>query len=164
MVKAYEMESTQAKFPRILVDETVLDVARASRNPDHDEQEEENYVRSFLKIDSDNKIYIDYVSWNSVVVAVGIDNYEYPSYLDDLLKIIRIGFENNNAAVLEKYVWLHERYISAIEFFAKIPVNAPYRIENPEVCKSIESFPRLDPESKHARAIIEADKKNNGEK
>ncbi len=48
MVEAYELESKHANFPRVLIDEKVIAVARRARKDDHSPEEEEKHVREFM--------------------------------------------------------------------------------------------------------------------
>jgi len=144
LVEAYETESRLAKFPRILIDEKVLEVARASRNEDHTEEQEEHYVRAFMTKDTDERHYFDYISWDSVVANVGGDNDGYPAYLQTLGNMIGTGLAQPDPKVAEKYLWLHRQYLAAIEAIKQLPPDHPYRNQSPEVCDDIESLPQMN--------------------
>lgn len=155
MVAAYEMESKVAKYPRVLIDPSVLDVARKARSELHSPEQEANYVKSFMTQDEDGKYYFDYVSWNSVVAVTGGDNDLYPEYLEKVSRLVEVGLKHHIPGVVEKYLWLHDRYVKAIDLIAKLKVRDPYRIENPEFCMAIESLPKHNSLAKKARSLVE---------
>lgn len=155
MVAAYEMESKVAKYPRVLIDPSVLAVARKARSELHSPEEEADYVKGFMTQDEDEKYYFDYVSWNSVVAITGGDNDLYPEYLEKLGGLVEVGLKHDIPRVVEKYLWLHDRYVNAIDLIAELPANHSYRIENPELCMAIESLPKHTSLAKKARTLVE---------
>lgn len=48
MVKAYEMESKEAKFPRVLLDPRLVEIARKAHADHHDPEDEAAYVKLFM--------------------------------------------------------------------------------------------------------------------
>ena len=154
MVKAYELESQVAKVPRVLIDPKLLSIARKAHAGQHTPKHEAGYVRDFMTKDVDGKHYFDYISWKSVVAVVGMDDDGYPLYLKDIANILKRGLANTTPGVLSKYHWIHERYIKAIEQFAKLGPQHRYRINNPEICGAIESLPRMIKEAQTARRAI----------
>jgi hypothetical protein len=151
MVKAYEMESKVACHPRVIIDPAVLRLARRRRTEHHTPDEEEEYVRGFIAEDDDGHLFIDYVSWNAVVAVAGADDFGYPDYLGTMSGLLRRGLAHGDARVVAKYLWLYPRYLSAIDLFAAIPGDDPYRLENPENCEYIENLPRFDDLAAEAR-------------
>jgi hypothetical protein len=143
LVEAYRLESQVADVPRVLVDASVFQVARQSRAPHHTEQEELKYADSFLANDADGNKFLDYVSWNAVVDAVGADDELYPRYLDNLVRLTAAGLNHSIPKVAGKYVWLQRQLKMAIEKFKGLPSDHPYRIQNPENCWYIESLDDL---------------------
>jgi hypothetical protein len=142
MVAAYDLESKIAKYPRVVVDTKLLDVARAARLEHHTATEEEGYVRSFLTKDADGRYYFDYISWRSVVAVTGGDNALYPSYIEKLGRLIENGLRHDKDSVLEKYLWLHAKYVREIETFRSLPSNHGYWRENPRHQEAFDSLPR----------------------
>lgn len=143
MVRAYEMESQLARFPRVIVDPTVIRLARRRRNEDHSPDDEERYIRDFIVEDEDGQLFIDYISWNAVVAVAGADDEGYPDYLATLSRLLRSGLAHSDPRVVEKYLWLHPRYLAAVDLVRSLPQDSPYRIQNPENCEAIESLPRM---------------------
>jgi hypothetical protein len=141
MVRAYELESKVAKFPRVIIDERVIEIARRPQTRTHDPDEEEEYVRHFMTQDADGHYFFDYVSWNSVVAVTGANNDGYPEYLGKLATFLESGLSHEEPSVQEKYLWLHPQYVKAIDLVCGLPTDNAYRLENPEHCDAIESLP-----------------------
>jgi hypothetical protein len=62
LVKGYELEKTQARFPRIVIDEVVFREMR--ENPllsAHDYEDEMRYIRRLVRQDADNLNFVDYL-------------------------------------------------------------------------------------------------------
>jgi hypothetical protein len=156
MVRAYEMESTEARHPRVIVDPAVIPLARQRRNVDHTPDDEEEYVRSFLAEDDDGRLFFDYISWQPVVAVAGGDDDLYPDYLATLSELLRDGLAHENTGVVSKYLWLHQRYHAAVTLFTDMPADAPYRRSNPDNCDAIEALPRLAREARAARRRVNA--------
>ena len=162
MVEAYELESKVAKFPRVLVDEKILAVARSARQEHHGADEEEEYVRAFLRNDEDGFLFLDYVSWNAVVAVIGGDENLYPDYLAQVGNLVREGLRNPCISVKKKALWLHKQYVAAIELVEGLPPQHTYRQNNPEVCAAIEGLPKLTRASEAAAAAVHSAQEGDG--
>ncbi|HEX9963815.1 MAG TPA: hypothetical protein VGB04_02395 [Allosphingosinicella sp.] len=156
MVKAYLMESKEAKFPRVIIDPQLLELAREHRSEQHTPEEEEGYVRHFMKEDSDGRLFFDYVSWDTVVEYAGADDDGYGPYLARLSSVIAKGLSNEEAGVVEKYLWLHRHYQASLDHFAALPADHPYRAQSFENCELIESLPRFTAEIAAAEKKVAA--------
>lgn len=156
LVEAYRMESKVAKYPRVLIDEKIIDVAKAAHPEDHDEEHEERFVRDFMTEDADGKHYFDYVSWRSVVAIMGGDNDGYPAYLHQVGELVHAGLKHDEPDVLAKYLWLHRQYLAAIDVVKALPQDHPYRLENPEECELIETLPTFTNLAASAETKVQA--------
>ncbi|CAG2145553.1 hypothetical protein [Cupriavidus plantarum] len=154
MNEAYRIESQVAKYPRIVIDPKVLEVAKRARREGHTPEEEATYAKSFMTKDSDGEYFFDYVSWNSVVAISGGESDVYGSYLGALSKLIRDGLRHDNPYVQEKYLWLHKLYVTAIRQFTDTPSNGKGRKENSALFAEIESLPVFNIDAKLARSAI----------
>lgn len=108
LVKAYRYESEIAKFPRIIIEESVVkDVVEYygdTMDPDFS-----NFNES-LKYDSDGIYYLDYFS----IAKETLDNLgQYIKYIKSLTAIM-MGLADN-PKLIEKYLWLNSRFITLIE-------------------------------------------------
>lgn len=159
MVAAVEMESKIACFPRVIVDPAVIQLARRHRREGHSAREEEQYVRSFISEDADGQLFIDYVSWNSVVAVAGADDEDYPAYLGRLSAMIETGLAHEDVRVVEKYLWLHPRYVEVLKGFADMPSDHPYRTQSWECCEAIAALPTLKKLAREAKRRVNDAKK-----
>ena len=159
MVAAVEMETKIACFPRVIVDPAVLQLARRHRREGHSAHEEEQYVRSFISEDADGQLFIDYVSWNSVVAVAGAEDEDYPAYLAHLSAMIETGLAHEDVRVVEKYLWLHPRYVEVLKGFADLPSNHPYRAQSGECCEAIAALPTFQKLAREAKRRVKNAKK-----
>lgn len=154
MVKAYELESKAARSPRVLLDRKLIEIARKAHADQHDAQHEAKYVRAFMTQDTDKQYYLDYLSWDSVVGNVGMDDDNYPRYLAKIAEILRSGFAKTDPGVLAKYLWVYEKYNKAIIKFERLGPRNPYRLNNPENYQAVIGLPRLAAEAKEVERIV----------
>ena len=129
LVEAYRLESEVARMPRVIVDPKVLEIARVHRSDIHSAEEEEQYVRAAL-VEEGDLLWLDYISWNSVVAVAGCEPEGYPRYLENIRKLVRRGLSHCNAGVLEKYLWLHWRLSNEIKHFREVPAHADPQLES----------------------------------
>lgn len=107
MVRAFEIESNEAIYPRIVIDDAAyhrfLSDAQL-HNEDHDVDEEIDYVNSLLRIDADRKRFIDYLSAS----ASEFDSLpDYFVFLESHAKLVREKLDAaSNARVHDKFKWL----------------------------------------------------------
>ena len=153
MVRAYELESRTACVPRVIVDREVLKMARTYRQPGHTGPQEENYVRAFLDEDKDGWLFIDYLSWEKVVVAMGCESDAYPAYLGRIARLIRKGLKHDDPRVVRKYLWLRKRYLKAMKPFCDL---SPADTKDPEFCASVEALPHMRKRARKARKRVKA--------
>lgn len=157
MVRAYELESKFAKYPRIILDPTVMTAARQSPASHHSSDEEEGHISAFLQKDDDGHEYIEYVNFDAAVDAIGVEADSYPEYLGSIGALLRKGLANTNPGVLGKYLWLYKRYIGQIDLCSKVPVNATQRRDNPEFFDDMEALPRLGELARNAQSTVDLD-------
>ena len=114
-VRAYELESKHAEYPRVLVDQCVLD--ELYRNPRlcvHDPDTDAGYLKAMLRKDTDGKLFVDYLR----VVADELDNPEdYPGYLAKHRALINRRLKEfiEPSRVREKYEWLSRYHDKTVE-------------------------------------------------
>jgi hypothetical protein len=142
MVAAYELESKIAKYPRVIIDPQVLRAARCHRSEEHSPEDEERYVRNFMQKDTDNYYYFDYISWDTVVRVVGVDDGSYGDYLAVISRVLGSGLRHTDLRVQEKYQWVYRHYIAALDTFASMPDDHLDRRQSPENFNKIRALPR----------------------
>lgn len=158
MVKAYELESKQAKYPRVLIDPVVLKLARKYHASQNSPREEAGFVRDFMTKDPiDGRFYYDYVSWNSVVAHTGAEARYYGEYLVTLGSLIKRGLRHKKPDVQKKYLWLHQQYVAAIDLILAEPADTGFREENPGLCEDAADLPRFEALAQAARVAVDTE-------
>ncbi len=116
MVRAYEIESSEAIFPRIVIDEAAyqhfLVDARLHRE-EHGPEEEARYVNGLLRIGEDGTRFIDYLAASESEFD---DFGGYLSFLDAHAKLVRSNLGGGHrSSVRRKYVWLARYHNDVVE-------------------------------------------------
>ena len=108
MTKAYRMESEMAIYPRIIVEQEVINLACCySLEPDSGKKERK-IVESLLKKDSDELYYIDYIDKG----AYEIEFIYLQEYRKALNRIIERNSECEDIKIKQKIGWLGNKYSS----------------------------------------------------
>lgn len=145
MIEAYRLESKVAVYPRILISEDLVEIAKGATAEHHDPDDEAGYVNDFMTADAeDGLFFFDYFGWQSVVGIVGGEDEMYPGYLLKISRLIETGLLHPEEKVREKYLWMRRHYLAAINLFEEMPMDDPYRVENEEICDAIIGLPRFD--------------------
>ncbi|WP_349434318.1 hypothetical protein [Pararhizobium sp. A13] len=151
IVRAYQMESQLAIYPRVIVDPDVLEIARQYRGAYHHPDDEEAYVRSGLAEDGDGQLWLDYISYESYDKAGG-DLDAYASYLEGIGQLIHGGLQHALLSVVRKHVWLHALYVSQIELFSVAGFQADVEAEAQRL--QVANLPTFAPEYAQALSRI----------
>jgi len=136
MNEAYRLESQIAQNPRVILSKEVLELSKLYRKDGHSPEEEENYVKGFLKEDDDGHYFLDFLSIDSVIVAAGAEIQEYTPYLNTVAQLLTENQNHSKASVRAKYEWLRLEYESIFDDF----VPGPYYEFNEDM-KSLPRFP-----------------------
>lgn len=108
MVRAYDLETKEAKFPRIIVDDRVLEFAKRYYSLHHSGGDELKCIRALLERDDDGYFFIDYVFKGRD--ELDDPEYDYPDFLDRIRDMAEAGLRVDSEDVREKYDWLADRY------------------------------------------------------
>lgn len=151
MIDAYNLESTVAQVPRVVIDDQLLNIARNYRDEMHSEDDEADYVSHFMTRDRDNRYFFDYVSHRSVIEITGGEQDLYPEYLHLLGQKINEGLAHPDLRVRAKFPWLQMQYQAAIEQVEALALEHPFRIGEPEMWEAIAHLPKFAEEAKRVR-------------
>ncbi len=117
LVEAYTLESKAAMYPRVILDNTVVEAGSKYSGMHHSATTEKEYVKSLLEQDSDGMYYVDY--FFKAQSELDDPDYDFPSYIDNLGEIIRKGLmgssHHSKADLRVKYSWMRERYNRMVE-------------------------------------------------
>lgn len=113
MIDAYIIESNEAIYPRIIINQKVIDYDLSNPGAANTIKQEAEYLENLMKKDSyDDKIILDYMKQ--------IIEFDYPELYDDyiirtreFIKINLLRFSNDNN-LLSKYEWLKRYYNETI--------------------------------------------------
>jgi hypothetical protein len=114
LIDAVKLEK-EAKYPRVLVKESVFNSARNGKRVDGAKKKENDYINSFLKPFADGIYFLDYfspimfrnISYISEMQKDRLTQLDYP---DNLSKIIQTGLRNKDTHILDKYLWCLAKY------------------------------------------------------
>jgi len=119
LVRAYQLESTVAEYPRIIIDPRIIERFRTSEDLDsdwHDHDQEMGYVADWLKKGSDGLYFIDYLR---LVISESDNTAEALEFFRRHRDLIteQANLNENRLGIAVKYNWLieyHNTYISSL--------------------------------------------------
>lgn len=126
LVNAYELESKQAKYPRIILDSNVIEIAK--KFGENSPEQEEQYIRQIIKKDYDGHWYLNY--FQSAMSEFDTDSGEYSELIEksyQYIKNIKDTFLSNfnsmdkKSSYYDKLGWLNNKlndfknYLSDLE-------------------------------------------------
>lgn len=114
MIDAYLLESKAALYPRVVLDESIINAGIEAHGRHHLPEHEARSIMSLVKQDADGMYYIDYVT--AAQSELDDPEIDYPCYLDALSRIILDGLKTQgnsrrtqDPSVTIKYRWLKEK-------------------------------------------------------
>jgi hypothetical protein len=131
LVKAYEMENKMAVYPRIILDDSILNIAKSYHSINHNADEEMKFIEKLLLLDFDGLYYVNYFDAIESELDSGIEGM--PEYLEWLRKIIEKMGGIETISVKSKYLWLKEKYNIIIAKYKENYNNERARNEYPEL-------------------------------
>ena len=117
LVNAYLMEEREAVYPRIIVDEAVMQrfpKDKALWKEGHSEAQETRYVRDLVKADEAGLAFVDYLR----AIKTEVEHYgEYLGFLERHADLIRQGLSDPSPReVQRKYAWLRNYHDRRVEW------------------------------------------------
>ena len=107
-IDAYRLESNAALYPRVILDESIVEIGTLAHARHHREGNERQSIMSLLCRDSDGMYYINYIT--GAQSELDDPELDYPNYLYVLRNIIAKGISNQDPSIRVKYLWLKERF------------------------------------------------------
>lgn len=122
-IEAYEAETKQAKYPRIILTESAKSVL-AEINKGFEDQRRDNYINKYFYKDSDGQFFLNYLE----SIKIGVDDFQFVDQLEKHKEIIELKLAEfqNNAHCLEKYLWAANYHNN---FCNQPPCYSGYRID-----------------------------------
>lgn len=118
LVDAVEKEKALASYPRIVCDDSVLELGGIYHQPHHEPEEEQEYILSLLKKDSDGLYYINYFTGIEEESDAGYNVLPY--HFQKLKSVITEMASVKSPSVYSKYLWLVERYNETLDYYKKL--------------------------------------------
>jgi hypothetical protein len=102
VIEAYEAESKQAKYPRIILIKSAED-KYMEIDKSFVEQKHENDLNRYLYRDSDKQLFLNYLE----SIKIGESNYQFVDELEKHKQMVEANLKKNydKPHILEKYVW-----------------------------------------------------------
>lgn len=117
LTKAYLLESSLAKYPRIVFTEETRQIALGNM----DRMYVLDFNKMYYKQDKDKLYYVDYMNTFCYLPSLGdlshdkIENFDN-RYFDELLSYTEDNLGKcTDAAIREKYLWLNDKLVQGIE-------------------------------------------------
>jgi hypothetical protein len=107
VVRAYEIENQEAVFPRIVIEEAVLEEHAADarlRSSTHDAAYDRQEINKLIAESEDGVLYIDYLRASSN--EFDLEFAGYLTFLQKHAELIRTGLSTEDRRVARKYKWL----------------------------------------------------------
>lgn len=141
LVEAYEMERNLAIYPRIVLDEEIIELSRKYFGKQNGPDTEEHFVRSLLKRDFDGMYYIDYFE----AIETELDNQieDMPEYLSRLRTIIMKISRMKNPSIRSKFLWLKEKYNETLGAYKKAYSVKAVKAKFPEVADAFKKMAKI---------------------
>ena len=103
VTEAYETESKQAKYPRIILSKSAeamfMQIDKSFSNQEH-----ENYLNPYLNRDSDGQLFLNYLE----SIKIGESDYQFVGELEKHKQMVETNLSkyHDNPHILEKYIWV----------------------------------------------------------
>jgi len=115
---AVEKEKALASYPRIVCDDSILELGGMYHQQHHEPEEEQEYILSLLKKDSDGLYYINYFTGIEEESDAGYNVLPY--HFQKLKSVITEMATVKSPSVYSKYLWLVERYNETLYHYKKL--------------------------------------------
>lgn len=103
MNKAYYLESKKAVYPRIILEQEIIEAGKSAHARHHIPEQEEKSIMSLLSKDSDGFYFVDYIC--KAQNELDDPELDYPMYLFELRNLLQNGLENPECSIRKKYEW-----------------------------------------------------------
>ena len=117
MVKAYELESCHAKYPRIILEEKLIKFGLLNKSEVNTPELELDYILSLLDKDDDGYFYIDFLNQSQELDDINNINIILNVLRENILRYTGDGVNTN---ISEKYNWFKKYYNKCVKEEYKI--------------------------------------------
>jgi hypothetical protein len=143
LVASYDLESSQANYPRIVIDPAALNIFRNDRQlwaDHHDLEDEIHYLKAILQRGDDGLWFIDYLG--AIRIELEEPSVEYPAFLRrHKALILENGVTGSKSSrVMYKYLWLVNYHNAACKRLVDAELAAELKINKTDF-EWLEEFP-----------------------
>lgn len=140
LVDAYETESQAALYPRVILDKSVLDIMKYNYSLENKHSYRkitfDANIDAYLKIDTDDKFYIDYFTGTMMF----FENKELFDVYRKIRRLIINGLRFKKPNVNIKYAWMKNKYNKLPEMLERINDDEELFYKRPDVKKFYDEF------------------------
>lgn len=115
LISAYELERDHAEYPRIVVDDRLIEALKSNRLlRSHNYDLEIKFISDCIRLDDDGIVFIDYLGFMQIVLKYS--QTDYCRLIETHKKLIEenmLKFEGDKR-VLSKYLWLRKYHNAVI--------------------------------------------------
>ena len=113
LVTAYETESRAAMYPRVILDKTVIEIAKIFHSQGGNPKHEEESIMNVVTKDTDDMYYIDYIQ--KAQSELDDPELDMVDYIEKFKNIIEPLLENDAPDIKVKIGWLTNKVNNLIE-------------------------------------------------
>ncbi len=106
MVDAYVLESKAALYPRVILDESIINLGKKAHASHHGPEHEKESIMNLLGKDLDGMYYIDYIASSQ---SEWDDDDYYRQYLTTLQQMVDEGLKSKDLSIVVKHRWLQQK-------------------------------------------------------
>jgi len=131
LITAYETESKAALFPRVILDDTIIEIAKKYHGSHHSPEDELESILSMITKDTDNMYYIDY--FGKAFENFNDPYLDTPDYIECLRAIISPYVNIDTPDLKVKYGWMINKFNKMISDKKKEVESDGYFIEDADI-------------------------------
>ncbi|AKD03930.1 hypothetical protein PKOR_13495 [Pontibacter korlensis] len=143
LVDAYKTETEAAIYPRVILDKTVIDKMKETysfnRLDSYRAVRFDGTIDSYLIMDSDDKLYIDYFAR----AGYYFEEEKLVSYYSTLRKQIINGLKYKSPRIKAKYSWMKNKFNNVPKALEQIDVKEELFYKRPDILKIKEQFKEI---------------------
>jgi hypothetical protein len=139
MVKAYQMESKLAVYPRIILDDNILDIAKEYPREMNKQNSEFKVIQNLLLEDFDGYFFINYLDIFKTKIFSD-DKATLLSYFEPLRNKIRELDKKESLDIKSKCLWLKGKYKGILSKYKKQYYNDRTKAKNYELYEYIDNI------------------------
>lgn len=116
LIEAYKLESKIANYPRVILHQEILEIAKRYKGAQNTIKQVELYLMDIVGYDSDGFYYIDYL--NNIETEHGTEK-EITDYFSKIRDMVEQFICHKDINLRSKYVWLRVKYNEAVNNLSK---------------------------------------------